>query len=443
MWRNVRAACRQLSSLTADGLESTTVANGVRLATQAFGGHVASVSVSVAAGSRYETAATSGICALVQKAALIDANDALRTMGGSATGSTNRETTTYTATVLKEHVPEAASILAKAVSKPPSGDAFEAAKMATLASFGVIPTDQAGLLEELHACAYLETQMGSPVSGTPASVSALTDGDAAAALASPAYSNIQVAAVGCSAADVSPAFADLTAASAVVESSALAPEKAPAIFTGSDKKISFDSLEFARICFAYEFPTLTDPRATAAKMLPFILAAPKQAETSLYEAYNSHAKLTRDLAEQEAIVSVEPFYMPYSDSALFGVSVVTKDVRVEDCMWYTCNNLVRLCYDVTESELDRAKLAFKATLAKTFASPSALSLAYVSDLSYLGRAVPPSELVARVQDLDLKTVKDTAYEFIHDCDHALAAVGPLHELPDYNWIRTASYNYHY
>ncbi|CAM9869143.1 unnamed protein product, partial [Choristocarpus tenellus] len=30
-------------------------------------------------------------------------------------------------------------------------------------------------------------------------------------------------------------------------------------------------------------------------------------------------------------------------------------------------------------------------------------------------------------------------EFINDQDHALAAVGPIHELPDYNWIRRRSY----
>lgn len=28
---------------------------------------------------------------------------------------------------------------------------------------------------------------------------------------------------------------------------------------------------------------------------------------------------------------------------------------------------------------------------------------------------------------------------INDQDHALAAVGPIHELPDYNWIRRRSY----
>ena len=66
-----------------------------------------------------------------------------------------------------------------------------------------------------------------------------------------------------------------------------------------------------------------------------------------------------------------------------------------------------------------------------------------ADLATLGRALPPAELIARIDQVDLAAIKATAYKFIHDNDHALAAIGPLHELPDYNWVRTASYNYHY
>ena len=43
--------------------------------------------------------------------------------------------------------------------------------------------------------------------------------------------------------------------------------------------------------------------------------------------------------------------------------------------------------------------------------------------------------------VSLDDVKKVAYDHVHDCDHALAARGPVHELPDYNWVRTASYDY--
>ncbi|KAJ8600991.1 hypothetical protein CTAYLR_010076 [Chrysophaeum taylorii] len=436
----LRRATRALSLAAGETLESLTLDNGVTVASQNFGGGVAALSVSVAAGSRIETETTNGLCALISKAAVAEASPSIAALGGTLTSAVTRETTSYTATVLKEHAPAAAAILAEAVSTAPSAAAFAAARDDTLATMSPVPMSSAALMEDLHACAFLETQMGAPVLGTTASVSALSETDAVAVMASPAYSTMWVAAVGAPASEVSAPFAGIAA-----PTSDLVPasQVSPAVFTGSDIKMQYDSHDLARICFAYEFPALKSTHATAAKLLSFILAAPPQDATSLYEPFNSHCKLTRELAEQDALVACEPFYIPYSDTALFGLSLVTKDVRIEDCMWYSCNNLVRLCFDVSQSELDRAKLAFKAAIAKTYASPGNVAAAYASDLALIGRVVPPSELVARVSDLDLKDIKDTAYNFIHDNDHALAAVGPLHELPDYNWVRTASYNYHY
>jgi processing peptidase subunit beta len=40
-------------------------------------------------------------------------------------------------------------------------------------------------------------------------------------------------------------------------------------------------------------------------------------------------------------------------------------------------------------------------------------------------------------------VKATANKFINDEDHALAAIGCIYELPDYNWIRRRSYWHRY
>lgn len=426
---------RQFSSSLGDGLETLTLQNGAAVATQAFEGGVASITVSVEGGSRYESSLTNGVYALAQKAAVLDVSDALKGIG-FVTGSTTRETTSLTATVLKDKAGEAAAVLAKALSSPPSAASIAAAQESTMSALTSFRFDQAKVVEDMHSCAYLDTRMGAPVEGTAESVGSLSAADVGAAVSK--YASVKVAGVGCKASTIAPPFE-----SAPSSTSALVEAKEAPIFTGSDKKTSYEATEIARICLAYEFPNLTTANGTAAKLLPYMLCAPPQSSTSLFEPYNSHAKLTRELVEQNCIISSDSFYIPYSDTALFGLNIVTKDVRVEDACWYSCNNLVRLCYDVTQSELDRAKIAFAATLAKTVADPAALSKMYAADLSLLGRVVSPGEQVKRVQDLELKNIKDTAYEFIHDCDHALAAVGPLHELPDYNWIRTASYNYHY
>lgn len=50
-----------------------------------------------------------------------------------------------------------------------------------------------------------------------------------------------------------------------------------------------------------------------------------------------------------------------------------------------------------------------------------------------------AEVFARIDAVTPEDVKATAKKVINDNDHALAAVGPIYELPDYNWIRRRSH----
>lgn len=60
-----------------------------------------------------------------------------------------------------------------------------------------------------------------------------------------------------------------------------------------------------------------------------------------------------------------------------------------------------------------------------------------------GRRMHPSEMLARIESVDSAAVKACANRFFFDRDHACAAIGPLHELPDYNFIRSRSYFFRY
>ncbi|XP_042416148.1 probable mitochondrial-processing peptidase subunit beta, mitochondrial [Zingiber officinale] len=56
-----------------------------------------------------------------------------------------------------------------------------------------------------------------------------------------------------------------------------------------------------------------------------------------------------------------------------------------------------------------------------------------------GRRIPVTELFARIDAVDANTVKRVANRFIFDQDVALAAMGPIQGLPDYNWFRRHTY----
>ena len=56
-----------------------------------------------------------------------------------------------------------------------------------------------------------------------------------------------------------------------------------------------------------------------------------------------------------------------------------------------------------------------------------------------GRRMTPADIFSCIDAITAADVKATAAKFINDQDHTLAAVGGIHELPNYKWIRCHLY----
>ena len=103
------------------------------------------------------------------------------------------------------------------------------------------------------------------------------------------------------------------------------------------------------------------------------------------------------------------------------------------------NNLVRLVHTPSEEEVERAKLNLKATMLMGLDGHSNVAEDIGRQLLTYGRRMTPAEIFSRIDAVSVDDIKATAAKFINDQDHALAAVGGIHELPDYPWIRNHSY----
>lgn len=145
------------------------------------------------------------------------------------------------------------------------------------------------------------------------------------------------------------------------------------------------------------------------------------------------------MAELDLAHSYMTFNTSYKDTGLFGVYFVAPDNKVEDAMWYTLDSLVRLCHSVTDEEVERAKTQLKANILIQLDSFSNVAEDIGRQMLTYGRRMSNAELFLRIDALTTADVKATANKFINDEDHALAAVGPIFELPDYNWIRRRSF----
>ena len=141
--------------------------------------------------------------------------------------------------------------------------------------------------------------------------------------------------------------------------------------------------------------------------------------------------------------SISAFNLSYSDTGLFGFVATAPDNKLDDLMWHTMPNLVRLAHGVSEEEFARAKLVLKTQILSGMDGEIVAGEEMARQLQTIGRVMPVAEALARVDALTMDDVKAAANEVINDQDHALAAIGGIHELPDYNWIRRKSYMLRY
>ncbi|CAN0154442.1 unnamed protein product, partial [Ascophyllum nodosum] len=416
--------------------------NGVRVATEAGAGTVASVSVSVDLGSRYETPENNGACAVVGASAFQGHEAAVAAMGGKFNQTVDREVMTYSATVLKADVPKAMEILASAAKAAnlSSAESLETAKHAIFDKLEAARCDpRSALMDHLHDAAFLDTSMGMCPLGTPETVGALVlDGVKNFYTRGLSGSRVIVSGAGAvhqgSLTDLaSSLLGDVPAG----EASALEETMEPAHFLGSDKRMRYDSMPNAHVAFAFRAPPAGSKHSVAIMMVQALLGFEYNERNLL--GVDAASKWHQDLAELSLAAKATPFYLGYKDTGLLGISCIASDNNLDNYMWYTLHSLLHVVHKTTDGELEMAKTRLRSFLYHQGSGCEDVAASIAQGVRQFGRRVPHAEMVARIDAITAKEVKAAADEIINDHDHALAAVGPIHELPDYSWIRRRSF----
>lgn len=400
------------------------------------------------AGSRYETEKNNGAAHFLEHMAFKGTKNRtqqqleleIENMGGHLNAYTSREQTVYYAKVFKEDVPKAMEILSDILQNSllDNGAITRERDVILREMEEVNKQYEEVILDHLHETAFMGTGLGRTILGPIENIRNLTRDDLLEYISTHYTSNRFVIA-GAGAVDhtqlaelTEKHFGNLPAAPKGGVSIAMEP----AVFTGSDKRIRFDSMHEAHIALAFQGASWTSPFALPLMLMQTILGS---WDRSSPLGNNVASKLARDISEQGLAHSFMSFNTNYKDTGLFGVYIVAPDNKLDDVMWYTLDNMVRLCHQVTDEEVERAKTQLKANMLMQLDSFSNTCEDIGRQMLTYGRRVSSAELFARIDAITTQDVKTTANKFINDEDHALAAIGPIYELPDYNWIRRRSY----
>jgi len=416
--------------------EVATLNNGVRIASEASSGETATVNVWVDTGSRYETNKSAGAAHFFNQLAFNGTksrNEAqikrdVNSIGGNLSINSTREHTLYSATVFKADIPKTIELISDVMQNSIlDAKVIDRQRDVLIKQLECDEYDyEQSIIEHLHETAFMGTALGRPIKGSAESIKSISRADIVDYIQSNFSANRIV--VSASGAVDHKQLVDLTQQRfGNVEGSNKSVFE-PAIFTGSDKRIRFDSMGVAHVALAFQSANWTSEHAFPLMLMQTILGSWKRTDSV---AQHKASRFAQNIADSELAFSFKTFNNFYKDTGLFGVQLACPDNQLDNSMWALTDNLVRLCHDITDEEVE---------IAKTHLKRSVNSERHIGrQLLTYGRVLSPAEVYQRIDHLSKEDVKAAAGNFINDEDHALAAIGPIFELPDYNWIRRRSH----
>ncbi|KAB2064314.1 hypothetical protein ES319_A09G010400v1 [Gossypium barbadense] len=428
----------------------TTLPNGLRVATEStLSSRTATVGVWIDAGSRFETEETNGTAHFLEhmifkgteKRSARELEEEIENMGGHLNAYTSREQTTYYAKVMDKDVFKALDILADILQN----SKFEEHRISRERDVILREMEEVeGQTEEvifdhLHSTAFQYTPLGRTILGPADNIRTITKehlqnyiqthytAPRMVIAASGAVKHEEIVD------QVKKLFTKLS--SDPTTGSQLVMNE-PATFTGSEVRMINDDVPLAQFAVAFEGASWTDPDSIALMVMQAMLGSwSKNAGGGKHMG----SELVQRVGINEIAESMMAFNTNYKDTGLFGVYAVAKPDCLDDLAYAIMYETTKLAYRVSEADVIRARNQLKSSLMLHIDGTSPVAEDIGRQLLTYGRRIPFAELFARIDAVDPSTVKRVANRFIYDRDIAIAAMGPIQDLRDYNWFRRRTY----
>lgn len=445
-FRATQAAEAQVS-LNVPETKVTTLRNGLRVASEDSGLSTCTVGLWIDAGSRYENQMNNGTAHFLEhmafkgtkKRSQLDLELEIENMGAHLNAYTSREQTVYYAKAFSKDLPRAVEILSDITQNSTLGEAeIERERGVILREMQEVETNlQEVVFDYLHSTAYHSTALGRTILGPTENIKSINRNDLVEYITTHYKGpRIVLAAAGGVSHDELLDLAKYHFGNLPSTCEGETPALPPCRFTGSEIRVRDDKMPLAHIAIAVEAVGWSHPDTFPLMVANTLIG---NWDRSFGGGVNLSSKLAQITCHGNLCHSFQSFNTCYTDTGLWGLYMVCEPNTVEDMMHFVQKEWIRLCTNISETEVARAKNLLKTNMLLQLDGSTPICEDIGRQMLCYNRRIPLPELEARIEGIDAKTIRDVCTKYIYDKSPAIAAVGPIEQLPDYRRIRSGMY----
>lgn len=380
----------------------TILANGLRVCTRPMAGvQTATITLLADCGSRHEPEAVNGIAHLFEHMVFKGAgersareiSESIEDVGGELNACTERDHTSFTASVLSEHVPLAIELLSDLVARPHlHAEDLERERQVVLQELAEAQDTPSDIIfDELWRAAFADQALGRSILGSEASLDRITAADLEGWRANhySGHSLILVAA-----GDVEHDAVVALAEKQLGELKRGTPKACEAgRFTGGTL-VGRTPSEQAHITVAFEGSAIKSEDYLAARLFADIVGG------------GASSRLFQEVREERGLAyTVSAALQPYRDTGIFYVHAATAKSDGAAATQLIGDTIERAATDVSERELLRAKNQARAGMLMSLETSWGQASAAARQISIYDRLKSPAEVGAELQQVTLEQVR--------------------------------------
>jgi len=345
----------------------------------------------------------------------------IENVGGNMNAYTSREITSYHVHLMKEDAPLALEVLADmALNTTLPPEEIERERQVILQEIGMTQDTPDDLIfDQYYETAYKEQAIGRPILGTNEIISKM-QGEVIRSHIDNFYTadRTVISAAGNITHDqlvdeASKYFANLSKGA---DSDLQVPH-----YSGGDLYSSKD-LEQAHVVLGFEGFNRHDDNYYAAQLLNMALGS------------GMSSRLFQEVREKRGLAySIFSFHSTHKDTGLFGIYTGTGPNDTEELMPVLCDEILRIGDDLTEDEIQRAKVQIKSSLVMGRESMMRRANQQAKYLIQRDAIIDHQKIITEIDAIDLSAVKNAAQK-LFSSKPTLCALGPLDAMPTYDDI---------